>query len=173
MTNAIPINIARFIGLFLLQVLFFKPLSWGWEGPFYINVVIYPLFIILLPLRTPMPAALISSFAMGILVDAAYNSWGVHAAASVLTAYLRPLPLKWLQPRDGYNVNHSPTKKRMGWQWFLAYSAIVMAFHLLVYFSLDAFSPVYLKSVLLKTLYSFPLSMFFVIILISIFNPED
>ena len=173
MTNAVPINIVRFIGLLVLQVMVLKPFSSGWEDLPYINFIVYPLFIILLPLRTPMPAALLSAFAMGILVDAAYDSWGVHAAASVLTAYVRPWPLKWMQPREGYNVNHSPTKKRMGTQWFLAYSSIMMGFHLLVYYSLDAFSPYYLKSIFLKTLFSFPLSMFFVIIVMYIFNPED
>ncbi|MCB0546072.1 MAG: hypothetical protein KDD19_00705 [Phaeodactylibacter sp.] len=173
MTNAIPINIARFIGLLILQVMVMKPISWGWEGQVFINVIVYPLFIILLPLRTPMPAALLSAFAMGLLVDAAYNSWGVHAATSVLTAYLRPLPLKWMQPRDGYNVNHSPTKKRMGVQWFLIYASIVMAFHLFVLYNLDAFSLVFFKTILQKTLTSFPLSMFFIIIIMYIFNPED
>ncbi|MCO6490933.1 MAG: hypothetical protein J5I98_21125 [Phaeodactylibacter sp.] len=173
MTNAIPINIIRFVGLLVLQVLILKPISSGWEGFIFVNFIVYPLFILLLPLRTPMPAALLSAFAMGILVDAAYDSWGVHAAASVLTAYARPLPLKWLQPREGYNVNHSPTKKRMGLRWFLAYSSIMMGFHLLVYYSLDAFSPIFIQSILLKTLYSFPLSMVFVMIVMNIFNPED
>ena len=173
MNNAIPINIIRFLGLLTLQVLVLKPISYGWDGPFFINFIVYQLFIILLPLRTPMPAALLSAFAMGILVDLAYDSWGVHAAASVLTAYLRPWPLKWLQPREGYNVNHSPTRKRMGMQWFLCYASIMMSFHLFAYFSLDAFSPYFIKSILLKTAFSFPLSMIFVLIIMYIFNPED
>ena len=173
MTNAIPINIIRFIGLLILQVLVLKPISSGWDGPVFINFIVYPLFIILLPLRTPMPAALLSAFAMGILVDLAYDSWGVHAAASVLTAYVRPWPLKWMQPRDGYNVNHSPTRKRMGLQWFLGYASIMMGFHLFAYFSLDAFSPYFIKNILLKTIFSFPLSMIFVMIIMYIFNPED
>ena len=173
MTNAVPINIVRFIGLLVLQVMVLKPFSSGWEDLPYINFIVYPLFIILLPLRTPMPAALLSAFAMGILVDAAYDSWGVHAAASVLTAYVRPWPLKWMQPREGYNVNHSPTKKRMGLRWFLIYASTMMAFHLFVYYSLDAFSFVFIKAILLKTLYSFPLSMIFVMIVMYIFNPMD
>jgi len=173
MTNAIPVNIARFIGLLILQVLILKPFSYGWEGKVFINFILYPLFIILLPLRTPMPAALLSAFAIGMLVDAAYDSWGVHAAASVLTAYVRPWPLKWLEPRDGYNVNHSPTRKRMGAQWFLRYAGIMMGFHLFAYYSLDAFSPYYFKEILLKMLSSFPLSMIFVIMVMYLFNPED
>ena len=173
MTNAVPINIARFIGLLMLQVVVLKPISSGWGEHIFVNFVIYPLFIILLPLRIPMPAALLSAFAMGILVDAAYDSWGIHAAASVLTAYVRPLPLKWMQPRDGYNVNHSPTKKRMGLRWFLIYASIMMVFHLFVYYSLDAFSFVFIKTIALKTLYSFPLSMTFVMIVMYIFNPMD
>ena len=173
MNNAIPINIIRFLGLLTLQVLVLKPISYGWDGPFFINFIVYPLFIILLPLRTPMPAALLSAFAMGILVDLAYDSWGVHAAASVLTAYVRPWPLKWMQPRDGYNVNHSPTRKRMGLKWFLGYASIMMGFHLLAYFSLDAFSPYFIKNILLKTVFSFPLSMIFVMFIMYIFNPED
>ena len=173
MTNALPINIVRFIGLLALQVLVLKPLSYGWQGHFFINFLVYPLFIFLLPLRTPMPAALLSAFAMGFLVDLSYDSWGVHAAASVLTAYVRPWPLKWLQPREGYNVNHSPTKKRMGLRWFFIYASTMMVFHLFVYYSLDAFSFVFIQAILLKTLYSFPLSMIFVMIVMYIFNPMD
>lgn len=173
MTNALPINIVRFIGLLILQVLILKPISFGWEGQVFVNFIAYPLFIILLPLRTPMPTALLSAFAMGIMVDAAYDSWGVHAGASVLLAYVRPLPLKWLEPRDGYNVNHSPTKKRMGRRWFLAYASTLLTFHLLLYYSLDAFSPYYIKDIIIKTLFSFPLSMIFIIIVMAIFDPLD
>ena len=172
MNNATLIHITRFFAFYIFQVLILKRLSIGWEGPVFFNFLLYPMFIFLLPLRTPQVVALFSAFALGILVDMSYDSLGVRAGASVLTAYIRPWVLGWLEPRDGYNVNYSPNKARMGAPWFLRYASILMAFHLVFYYSLDAFSPVYIVDILLKTLYSFPLSMIFVIMVAYIFDPE-
>ncbi len=172
MNNATLIHIGRFIGFLIFQVFILKRLSIGWEGPVFFNFILYPLFIILLPLRTPRVVVLSAAFAMGLLVDMSYDSLGVHAGASVLTAYIRSWVLGWLEPRDGYNVNHSPNKARMGAPWFFRYASLMMVLHLLFYYSLDAFSPVFFVDILLKTLYSFPLSMIFVIIVTYIFDPE-
>ncbi|MCB0552578.1 MAG: hypothetical protein KDD02_03420 [Phaeodactylibacter sp.] len=173
MNNATLIHITRFFAFLIFQVLILKRLSVGWEGPVFINIILYPLFIILLPLRTPRVLILIAAFAMGILVDMGYDSLGVHAGASVLTAYIRPWILAWLAPRDGYNVNYSPNLERLGSRWFFRYASIMMALHLLFYYSLDAFSPVFIGDILLKTLLSFPLSMIFVIIVTLIFKPKE
>jgi hypothetical protein len=173
MSNAVLINILRFLGFLLFQVFILKRLSIGWEGSIYINFILYPLFIMLLPLRTPQVVLLFSAFALGLMIDMGYDSLGVHAGASVLTAYSRSRILSWLAPRDGYNVNYSPVKARLGVRWFLRYSSIMMLLHLLFYYSLDAFSPVFFLDIMLKMLYSFPFSMIFVIIVVYIFDPKE
>ena len=173
MSNAVIINIFRFLGFLLFQVLILKRLSAGWEGLVYINFILYPLFIIWLPLRTPQVVLLFVAFALGLLVDMGYDTLGIHAGASVLTAYSRGRILNWLEPRDGYNVNYSPVKARLGARWFWLYASIMMGIHLLYYHSLDAFSPVFWLDIVLKTFHSFAFSMIMVIIVVYIFDPKE
>jgi hypothetical protein len=135
--------------------------------------LIYPIFILLLPLRTPRPLVIFLGFLIGLSVDIFYDSPGVHASASVFTAFLRPLILSIIEPRGGYNTNYSPTKKRMGFTWFLQYSSMLMFVHLFYYFSVEAFTLVYIVSILGNTFISFFLSMIFVLMYQFIFNPED
>ena len=171
--NAIITNAARFLALLLLQGLVLKRISLGWDGILYFNVLLYPLFIMLLPFRTPRTAQLLLAFALGLLLDFFYDSPGVHASAGVFTAYIRPLVLRRIAPRDGYNINHSPTARRLGWTWFITYASIMLTAHLFFYFSVEAFTFVYLGMILLKTLFSFILSMVFILMVMGVFNPMD
>ena len=163
----------RFIFLLLLQVLIFKRLDEAGGIFEYGKVIIHPLFVILLPLRLPMVLLLIIAFFTGLSVDAFYDSPGVHAGALVFMAFLRPLALNLLQPHDGYNVNHNPTKHHLGIGWFLSYSSILMGVFLLAYFSLEVFTWVYLPRILLRALVSFLLSMIFITAYQYLFNPKE
>lgn len=173
MSSSVITNAFRFIVLLLLQVLILKRISVGWEGYLYINILLYPLFILLLPFRTPTAVVILLGFLMGLAVDLFYSSPGIHASASVFTAYIRGFVLQQLEPRGGYNINHSPTKERMGAGWFFRYAAILMALHLFFYFSVEVFTYVYIVDILLKTFYSFIFSGLFIIIVMFIFNPQD
>lgn len=173
MNSAVGIHIFRFIGLLLLQGLILKRVSAGWMGFVYFDVLVYPLFILLLPLRTPRALVLISGFLLGIGVDLFYGTIGLHAAATVFTAYVRAFTLNQLEPREGYNVNYSPTKAQFGTAWFIRYASVMMGVHLLAYFSIDAFSPVFFVYIIVKTLYSLLFSLFFIIIIVFIFNPRQ
>lgn len=134
MSNIVFINIVRFLALYFLQVLILRPLSIGWEGFFYFNAHIYPLFILLLPLRISKPAMLLLAFLIGIAVDMFYDTPGMHAASLVFMAYARSYVLSYLEPREGYNVNYSPTKKRFGLTWFFQYASIMIALEVLFSF---------------------------------------
>lgn len=173
MNRAFTPSIIRFIGLFLLQVLVLKQITPGWEGFYYVQIFMYPLFIMLLPFRTPRAAILLSAFAMGIFVDFFYDSPGLHASASVFIAYIRPAFIRWLEPRGGYNINQSPTKAYLGWPWFLRYATLMLAAHLFFYFSVESFTFVYIVEILLKTVLSFVASIVFILMAVAIFNPKD
>ncbi len=173
MSNVVFANIIRFVAILLLQGLILKRAAYGWVGPIFIHPVVYPLFFILLPLRTPRPLLLLLAFALGLGVDVFYDSWGVHAGASVFSANLRSWVLGKLEPRGGYNVNFSPTQVRMGSRWFYSYAGIMMAIHLLAYYGLDYFSPYFLGQILIKSLFSFIQSMIFIIIVMHIFKPKN
>ena len=163
----------RFIGLLLLQALILKRISIGWEGYLYINILLYPLFILLLPFKTPAPLVIFLGFILGLAVDLFYSSPGIHASALVFTSFLRGIVLDQMEPRGGYNLTFSPTKERMGFNWFMRYSSILMLLHLFFYFSVEVFTFVYIFSILLKTFFSFIFSMLFVIIVMFLFNPKD
>ncbi len=173
MNRIVATNILRFIGILLLQGLVLKRVTVGLEAFPYLNIILYPIFILLLPLRTPRPLVLILAFLLGFGVDIFYNSPGVHASASLLTALLRPYILKPLEPRGGYTAIHAPNKEKMGWKWFLQYTAVLLGIHLLWYFSMEAFSHVYFFQILLKTFFSFAISIIFIVIFMQIFNPKE
>lgn len=173
MNSTLFSNIVRFIGLLLLQVLVLKRLAPGWEGFNYIQVFIYPLFLFLLPLKTSHPMLVFLGFLMGISVDIFYMSPGVHASAGVFTGFIRPYLLSVMEPRGGYNVNQSPTKHRQGITWFLIYSSSLMFAHLFFYFSVEAFTFYYIGEIFLSTVFSFIVSMIFIIMYQYLFDPRD
>ena len=173
MNNVVRANLFRFIGLVLMQGLVFQNIGTTWEGFPYLHIIVFPVFILLLPLRAPVPLIILLGFATGMAVDAFYGSYGVHASAAVFTAFARPGIIKLLEPRGGYNINFSPTIERMGIGWFIRYAAVLMFLHLFFYFSVEAFTFVYFTDILLKTIVSYLVSMTFVIIYQVLFNPME
>lgn len=164
MNKAVVNNAVRFIVSLVLQVFIFKYISLSWGDFDYIHFVIYPIFILLLPLNTPKVFAIFLAFLLGFSVDVFYDSLGVHASAAVLIAYIRPLILRILEPHQGYNIVISPSKFNLGFNWFFTYAAILLFVYLFVYFSVEAFSFVYIFDILLRTIFSFIFS-FLVILL--------
>jgi len=126
-----------------------------------------------LPQRTPAPLVIFLGFLTGLSVDFFYNSLGVHAAALTLSAFVRPLILKQLEPRGGYNNNYSPTAHRYGKAWFGWYAGIFMFIHCFTYFFVEAFTPYYIVDIWLKTIFSFVLSYFLIFLIQSLFNPVE
>lgn len=173
MNSIIFTNSFRFLGLVLIQGFILSNVGANWERFPYFNVLIYPLFIILLPLKTPRALQILLGFVLGISIDIFYNSLGIHASAAVFLAFIRPFVLKYLEPRGGYNVNYSPTKRRMGLPWFLRYASILLFAHIFYYFFVEAFTPVYMVDILLKTFFSFIVSMIIITMLQFLFNPVD
>lgn len=135
MLNEIIRNIVRYAILVGIQVLVIKNIELGR----FINPFIYVLFIIGLPFETPKWLLLFSGFAMGITIDLFYDTAGMHAAACVFIAYLRPGLLKLFSPRDGYEFGTQPTIQYLGIPWFLSYSGILILLHHLILFYIEVF----------------------------------
>ncbi|MDP1746281.1 MAG: rod shape-determining protein MreD [Bacteroidota bacterium] len=135
MLNEVIRNIVRFAILVGIQVLVIKNIELGR----FINPFIYVLFIIGLPFETPKWLLLFSGFAMGITIDLFYDTAGMHAAACVFIAYLRPGLLKLFSPRDGYEFGTQPTIQYLGIPWFLSYSGILIVLHHLILFYIEVF----------------------------------
>lgn len=166
-------NVFRFLVIFPVQVFILKRIFLMVGGQPSFQILLYPLFIMILPFNTHRIVLMLLAFATGILVDIFYTPLGLHAGALVFMAYARPWILSLMAPRDGYNMNQSPTIKRMGRSWFLKYAAALLFVHTFFYFSLEAFTFVYILNILWQTATSFLISMVFILIFMQVFNPED
>jgi len=173
MTNVVMTNLIRFFVLALIQVLILKDINLGGQSFNYIDIIIYPLFIILLPLRTPHSILVLLGFVLGIFIDSFYDTYGVHASAAVFTGFIRPYILKLFEPKGGYNLNYSPTKRRYGFNWFIGYCATLFFIHLLFYFSIEIFTIVYIDKIFLNTVFTFMISMVIILIYTFLLDPIE
>ncbi|MBK9255511.1 MAG: hypothetical protein IPM42_08495 [Saprospiraceae bacterium] len=172
MNKVVSVNIIRFFIIILAQVLIFKRISFSTEGLGYAHFLIYPLFILLLPVKTPKGVLLILAFITGLIVDIFYDSIGIHASALVFTAYIRNLFIALLEPYEGYNTDDSPTLKTMGIGWFVSYISICLFIHLFFYFSVEAFSFVFILDIFLNTVFSFFPSLIVIVLSQYIFKTK-
>lgn len=173
MNLALLNNGIRFVILLLLQVIVFSQVRIGPLGPYYIDIIVFPLAYLLLPFRTPRELQFMLAFGIGLVVDLSMQSPGLHAGASVFTIAVRPIILRLLEPRGGYDKLHSPTLKRFKWPWFASFMSILSFVHILFYFSMEVFTPLFLGAILIKTLLSWFVSTLFIFLIVIILNPLD
>ncbi|TNE61662.1 MAG: hypothetical protein EP344_05845 [Bacteroidetes bacterium] len=165
-------NVWRFVGLVLIQVLILSEVSLTSDG--YINVLLYPLFILLLPIETPTPVAVLLGFTIGLTVDIFFGTLGVNASAGALSGYARAVLLHRFAPKGGYTGKEViPAPVYFGWRWFIGLAAAFYAIHIFWYFAMAYFTPLYIWSkVLPHTLAAWPLSMAVVVVLVRLFHPK-
>jgi len=146
-----------FFSLVLVQVLIFNQVQFSG----FFNPYVYLLFIILLPLSTPRYAVLILAFLLGLIIDIFSNSLGVHSAATVFAAYVRPLVIRIISNREDDRSDY-PGLNQNKLLWFINYVLIMVLLHHTVLFYLE----VYTFANFLNTLYRVILSSLFSIIII-------
>ena len=159
MNNTVTQNIIRFILLVLIQVLILNNINF--LG--YINPYIYVLFILIYPIQNNRLLFIFLSFLLGLSVDLFLDSGGVHAAACVLVAYIRPMILKF---SFGMTYEHQTVKfgtSEIGQR--LTYFSILIFIHHLVLISLEVFNITKILLILKKTLFS---SIFTIILCVLI-----
>lgn len=162
----------RFLLLVLIQGLILKRIAFNFGDFGFVHFFIYPILILILPLSTPRALVLVIGFLLGLSVDIFYDSIGVHASAAVFLAYIRPFVLNVLEPYEGYGVNAKPLISSMEFGWFLTYSSILLGLFTFFYFSVEAFSFVYIREILLNSIFSFIASLVLTLLLLFIFNPK-
>ena len=128
-------NIFRLIILVIIQVLILNNIQFSG----YINPFMDVLFILLLPFDTPYWILLSSAFILGLSIDIFSDTFGLHAAATVFMAYLRPYVLFAIAPRDKYEPGTYPRLYYYGFNWFLKYSTILIFAHHLFLFYIEIF----------------------------------
>lgn len=137
----------RFILFVLLQALVLSQLELGLG----IQIMLYPLYILFLPIDVSVIWVMILSFFMGILIDFFMNTFGLHASAALLIAYLRPELLKLFAPRDGYEAFTEGNIRQMGYRWFISVFGIIAVVHHLYFFLLEQFKFTELLYILRQT----------------------
>ena len=128
-------NIARFVVLALAQVFVFNKI----QTTGYISPQVYVLFILMLPFEISGFWLLFWGFTMGLSVDYLMHTPGMHAAAAVTLAFLRPGVIRLVGKKDDEEPWQYPNVRDSGTMWFLAYTLILVFLHHLMLFYLEVF----------------------------------
>lgn len=148
-------NSLRFVFFVLLQVLVLNQIEIGWG----IQIMISPLFILLLPVEIGVIPLLFIAFAHGLAIDAMSNTYGLHTSSLLVFAYARPAVFKLFAPRDGYEHLTEANIFTMGFTWFVKTFGLLLLFHHLWFFLIEMFKLNEVLFVLQKTILSSFLSM--------------
>jgi hypothetical protein len=163
MKNSIVFYTVWFVALVVSQILVFNQFELGWG----IHIMVYPMFILLLPFDFRPVTLMILAFAAGMTIDWYTNSFGLHTSAAVLLAYFRPRIYKVLEPREGYDTLRKPHLRDMGTNWFVTIYILTLLLHHFWFFTLEIFKLSEILFILQKTLLS-TISSFLVILLVQI-----
>ena len=155
----------QFALLCLLQVLIFNNLNLGG----YVNPFLYIYLLLILPISIGRIQLLIVGFLLGLTVDVFSNTGGLHAAATTLIAFYRPLYLKAQSPREGYELTAVPHIKVFGLTWFLPYAFLMVFLHHIALFYLEVFRFSEFFHTLLRTLLSSMLTMVLILLVEYLF----
>lgn len=164
MNQIIPISL-RFLILAFLQVIVLNNLELGLGA----YPMIYPLFILLLPFEWGAGILMLIAFGVGMSIDAMSNTFGMHASAAVLIAYLRPAIFKAFAPRDGYDSVEAAGIRSLGTQWFIGAYGSLLLIHHTWFFILESLQLNEILLILRKILLSVPLSFLISILVQFIF----
>ena len=167
MNSIISTNITRFIILILVQVLVLNNINF--LG--YINPYIYILFIILYPIKNNRLLFIFLSFLLGLTADLFLDSGGIHAAACVTIAYIRPVILKSV---FGAIYDHQTIKfSSTDFGQRLTYFSIIILIHHLILFSLEIFNTSKLILILKKSLFSSIFTILLCILITILFSRKN
>ncbi len=128
-------HIFRFALFLVIQVLVLNQVELG-AGTL---IIIYPLFIFLLPVEINIFLLLFLAFALGISIDALSNTYGLHASSMLIFAYFRPIILKVFAPRDGYEPDVELNFYSMGYRWFFQTFGVLLLIHHFWFFLIELF----------------------------------
>ena len=145
----------RFIIFLLAQVLVLNQIEIGLG----IQLIIYPLFILLLPVELKTIPLMLIAFVFGLFIDAFSNTYGLHTSALLIFAYMRPLIFKLFAPRDGYDILLEANVFNMGYRWYFKTFGILLLLHHFWFFMFEMFKLNELVFVIQKTFISVPFAI--------------
>ncbi len=160
MINSLLRYIFAFLLIVLVQVLILDNIQFSRSAvPF-----LYILFLLILPFETPGWLLLLLAFFLGFTIDIFEHTYGIHTAATLFAAWLRPGVLKLFAPRDGYVSNTRPGISDYGLGWFLKYATTLIFAHHLFLFYFEVFSFHHFFSTLWRVLVSSTFTLLLVVL---------
>jgi len=164
MTNFFSIHTIRFVVLSLIQVLLLSHINF--MG--YLNPYPYILFVLLFPIKNNRMLFILLSFLLGLLIDIFLDSGGIHAAACVTIAFIRPVALKY---SFGALYEHQTVKfSNADFVQRITYISILTIIHHLVLFLLEIFNFSRILLVLKHTLFASILTIILCLLITIIFS---
>ncbi|MGN6539194.1 MAG: rod shape-determining protein MreD [Ginsengibacter sp.] len=160
-------NIVRFCLLILVQVYILNQVP-----PLHrlVTPYIYYLFILWLPFKMGRRTQMLLAFALGFTLDCFTNTYGLHAAACVLIAYIRPFLINVLISQEGTESNYyEPSIQSMGFTPYLTYVTILTFIHHTFLFFLQALQTGGYFYFLLKSLTSTAISLLLILLIELLF----
>ena len=160
-------NIVRFFLFILAQVFILDQIP-----PLHqlITPYIYYLFILWLPFKMGRRTQMLLAFLLGFSIDSFTNTYGLHAAACVLIAYLRPFLINVLISQEGAESNYNePSIQSMGFTPYLTYLTILTLIHHGFLFFLLALQTGGLFYFILKTFTSGAISLLLILLVELLF----
>lgn len=123
----------KFILVLMLQFFLFSNVQFfGYLSPYY-----YPVLLILLPVKFSQHTLMILGFIVGLLVDAFEHTGAIHASATVMMVYLRPVLLRLISTRGGEEFP-SLDIESLGYRNFALFLSMALFFHHFTLFFLDS-----------------------------------
>lgn len=156
MNNTIPKIILTTIGLVLLQIVF---MQYDLVLFNYAFCYVYPMLLLMLPLKMNSMLLMVIGFFLGLTIDAFFSSPGIHSAATVCLAFVRPTIVRVFTPQGGYDNSTLIMITSMGTRWYTIYALIGLFIHhfmvsLLHYYNLSYFFTSFFEA-LFSAVYSF------------------
>lgn len=167
LNNTFIIQLVRFLILVLLQVLVLNHINFAG----YINPYLYPLFILAFPLTGNKSLLIFLSFVLGLTIDMFGDSGGIHAAACVFIAWLRPIALKYSfgvsYELNTLKISAAPIAKQ------LVYVVTMVLLHHIMLFSMEIFNTNQILLILKSTLFSGIFSVILMMCSIVLFSRKS
>ena len=155
-------NLKFFVHLFILLLLQLMILD-NVQLHSYIYINIYILAIYILPYRLRNATILFFGFFLGLFIDLANHTMGIHSAATTLIAYMRPRLLMLTSNRE--QIDDIQGKQKISdFGWFFKYVLVSTTIFNMVLVLCEAFSFNNFLITLLRILCSTLASTFFILL---------
>lgn len=168
MSNSL-MYIIRFIALVATQILVLNKVQFGG----YLNPYIYPLFILLLPLKTSPVVMLIIGFILGFTIDLYSGVMGIHTAATLFISYFRNRIVKVVIGLTPDDFLSAPGLKILGTFRFIYYTIVIILLHHLILFFLEVFTFNQAHDTLLRVFVNSIVSVLFIIVTMILFEKRN